>query len=145
MRLVTVLCFGLAVASFAGCSSSAGPVAQRSPSEVLRQFLAAMDRSASDARALRTAYELLASPAQRALEARAARVKSLAGQQLEPWQMLAQGRFRLRFSPASRRGMRETIQGDRATVTVAGAGPGERAEVPLVRENGRWRLSLELQ
>jgi hypothetical protein len=144
MRLVTVLCFALSVAALAGCSSQAGLVAQRSPSEVLRQFLAAMDRSASDDGALRTAYELLASPAQKSLEARAARVKSLAGQSLEPWQMLAQGRFRLRFSPASRRGMRETINGDRATVTVTGNGPDERAEVPLVREHGQWRLSLVL-
>ena len=140
MRLVTVLCLAL----LAACSSQSGPAAQRSPSEVLRQFLAAMDQSASDDRALRTAYELLASPAQKSLEARAARVKSLAGQSLEPWQMLAQGRFRLRFSPASRRGMRETINGDRATVTVTGSGPDERADVPLVREHGQWRLSLVL-
>jgi len=144
MRLVTVLCFALFVACSAGCSSSPAAGAQRSPSETLRQFLAAMDQSASDDRALRVAYELLASPAQKALEARAARVKSLAGQSLEPWQMLAQGRFRLRFSPASRRGMRESIQGDRATVTVTGTGPDERADVPLVRENGQWRVSLVL-
>jgi hypothetical protein len=110
----------------------------------VRQFLAAMDQSASDDRSLRVAYELLASPAQKALEARAARVKSLAGQSFEPWQMLAQGRFRLRFSPASRRGMRETINGERATVTVIGSGPGESAEVPLVRESGQWRLELVL-
>lgn len=144
MRLVTVLGLALSVALFGGCSSPAGPAAQRSPSEVLRQFLAAMDQSTSDERALRTAYELLASPAQKSLEARAARVKSLAGQSREPWQMLAQGRFRLRFSPASRRGMRETINGDSATVTVTGTGPDERADVPLVREQGQWRLQLVL-
>jgi hypothetical protein len=144
MRLVTVLCFGLFMACSAGCSSSPAAGAQRTPSETLRQFLAAMDQSGSDDRALKVAFELLASPAQKALETRAARVKSLAGQSLEPWQMLAQGRFRLRFSPASRRGMRETIQGDKATVTVTGTGPDERADVPLVRENGQWRVSLQL-
>jgi hypothetical protein len=144
MRLVTVLGLALSVALCAGCSSAAGASAQRSPTEVVRQFLDAMTQSVSDERALRTAYELLASPARRSLEARAARVKSLAGQSREPWQMLAQGRFRLRFSPASRRGMRETISGDRATVTVTGTGPGERADVPLVREHGQWRLTLVL-
>lgn len=145
MRLVTALWLGLAWIIACGGGTS-GPVgsAQRSPSEVLRQFLAAMDQSASDDRSLRVAYELLASPAQKALEARAARAKTLAGQSFEPWQMLAQGRFRLRFSPASRRGMKERIEGDRATVTVTGTGPGERAEVPLIREQGRWRLSLSL-
>ena len=116
MRVVTTLCFALvlvvssAMGGLACGTGSSGSVgsAQRSPSEVLRQFLAAMDQSASDDRALRVAYELLASPAQKSLEARAARVKTLAGQSLEPWQMLAQGRFRLRFSPASRRGMKGT-------------------------------------
>jgi hypothetical protein len=103
-----------------------------------------MDQSAADDRALRVAYDLLASPAQKALAARAARVKTLAGQSMEPWEMLAAGRFRLRFSPASRRGMKETISGDRAMVTVTGTGPGEQAEVPLVREQGQWRLSLVL-
>jgi hypothetical protein len=58
--------------------------------------------------------------------------------------MLAQGRFRLRFSPSSRRGMKEAINGDRATVTVTGTRPDERAEVPLVREQGQWRVSLVL-
>jgi hypothetical protein len=148
MRVVTALCFAFGLlASGTACSSgsSAGEgAAQRSPSEVLKQFLAAMDQSASDDRALRVAYDLLASPAQKALEARAARVKTLAGQELPPWQMLAQGRFRLRFSPASRRGMKETINGDRATVTVAGTAAGERADVPLVREQGQWRLQLVL-
>jgi hypothetical protein len=147
MRLAIALCFGLgllASGACSGCSSKAAGAAQRSPSEVLRQFLAAMDQSAADDRSLRVAYELLATPAQKALEARAARVKSLAGQSFEPWQMLAQGRFRLRFSPASRRGMKESIEGDRATVTVTGNGPGELAKVPLVRENGQWRLELVL-
>jgi hypothetical protein len=145
MRLVTVLGFALFAACSAGCSSSPASGAQRTPSETLRQFLAAMDQSASDDRALRVAYQLLASPAQKVLETRAARVKSLAGQSLEPWQMLAQGRFRLRFSPASRRGMRETIEGDRATVTVTGTGPDEHADVPLVREEGEWRVALVLE
>lgn len=147
MRLVT-LCFALALSVVAGACGNVSPgqagAAQRSPSEVLRQFLAAMDQSASDDRALRVAYELLASPARSSLERRAARVKTLAGQSFEPWQMLAQGRFRLRFSPASRRGMKETIEGDRATVTVTGTGEGERAEVPLVREKGQWRVALVL-
>ena len=147
MRLAMALCFGLGWVACVACSgaSSASPGgAQRSPSDVLRQFLAAMDQSAADDRSLRVAYELLASPAQKTLEARAARVKTLAGQSMEPRQMLAQGRFRLRFSPASRRGMRETIKGDHATVTVTGSGSDERAEVPLVRENGQWRLQLVL-
>jgi hypothetical protein len=103
-----------------------------------------MDQGAADEEALRVAYELLATPAQRALQARAERAKALAGQSFEPWQMLAQGRFRLRFSPARRRGMREKIEGDRAIVTVTGQAPDARAEVPLVRERDGWRVVLDL-
>jgi hypothetical protein len=137
MRLAAVICLGLLIA----CS---GEGVQASPTEVLRQFLAAMDQGAADEDALRGAYELLATPAQRSLQARADRAKTLAGQSFEPWQLLAQGRFRLRFSPAPRRGMRERIDGDNATVTVTGHATHERAEVQLVRERGGWRVVLDL-
>jgi hypothetical protein len=133
----------LTVLSAYACGGPAGGTAG-SPTAVLQQFLTAMDQSATDDRALRVAYDLLASSAQSALEQRSERAKALAGQPFEPWQMLAQGRFRLRFSPAARRGMRETISGDRATVVVAGTNQGERADVQLVRENGAWKLKLEL-
>src|SRR5689334_17080913 len=127
MRALAAIFLGLCIA----CGGGPG---ERSPAETLRQFLAAMDQGAADEDALRLAYELLATPAQRSLQARAERAKTLAGQSFEPWQMLAQGRFRLRFSPAPRRGMRERIEGDRATVIVTGQAPQERAEVQLVRE-----------
>lgn len=130
-----------------GCGNGCGgPAAgsSASPTAVLQQFLTAMDHSATDDGSLRVAYELLSSSARSALEQRAIRAKTLAGQPFEPWQMLAQGRFRLRFSPAARRGMRESIEGDRATVVVTGTNPGERADVQLVRERGVWKLALEL-
>lgn len=134
----------LALLGLAFLSACGGDPAERSPTEVLRQFLAAMDQGAADETALRGAYELLATPAQRALQARAERAKTLAGQSFEPWQMLAQGRFRLRFTPAPRRGMRERIDGDRAVVTVTGQAPNERAEVALARERRGWCVVLEL-
>jgi hypothetical protein len=58
--------------------------------------------------------------------------------------MLVRGRFGLRFSPTSPGGMHERITGDRAVVSVIGDQPGEHAEVPLVREQGKWRVSLTL-
>jgi hypothetical protein len=102
-----------------------------------------MERSATDDGALLEAYGLLDQGAQRALAARATRTRALSGQAFEPWQMLAQGRFRLRFAHA-RGGMRERIDGERAIVVVSGSGAGQRAEVPLVREQGRWRIQLIL-
>ena len=118
--------------------------AEETPIATVRHFLEVMDRSAVDESALREAYRLLDTQAQRSLAERADRASSLAGRRYEPYEMLAQGRFRLRFAPTAPGGMRERIDGTRAFVTVSGGGAGERAEVPLVHEQGRWRIVLAL-
>ena len=133
LLLVTCLAFG------PGCGRASEPA---TPAAVVRHFLDVMERSATDDAALVEAYELLDQSAQRALATRATRARALSGQSFEPWQMLAQGRFRLRFAH-SRGGMRERIDGERAVVVVSGGG-NQRAEVPLVREQGRWRIQLVL-
>jgi hypothetical protein len=129
-----------AVACGPACGRAGAP---DTPTAVVRHFLDVMERSATDDGALVEAYGLLDQSAQRALTARATRSRALSGQSFEPWQMLAQGRFRLRFAHA-RGGMRERITGERAVVVVTGNGVGQRAEVPLVREQGRWRIQLVL-
>lgn len=112
------------------------------PRGALRLFLAAMERSERDPDALAEAYALLSEPTRRELRARA---RAVGDERLEPWDMLVRGRFRLTFTPASgSRGMRERIRGSRATVIVTDARGRHRAEVPLVREDGRWRVVLEL-
>jgi hypothetical protein len=58
--------------------------------------------------------------------------------------MLAQGRYRVRFPYAEYGSMRESIDGERATVTVVGTDGRSRAEVPLVREEGHWRVVLRV-
>ena len=121
-----LVCTAVLLASGIACGRSALP---ETPVEVVRQFLEAMKHSADDESALVEAYGLLDQNAQRALTARATRARSLSGEAYEPWQMLAQGRFRLNFE--ARGAMRERID-------------GERAEVPLVREQGRWRIQLVL-
>ena len=139
------LCGFLLLASLAalpavGCGGSDAP---DSPAGAVRHFLEVMDRSSDDDAALAEAYRLLDQTTRAALAARAARTRSLSGQPYEPWQMLAPGRFRLRFAPA-RGGMHERVTGERAVVVVNGGNANERAEVPLVREQGRWRIQLSL-
>ena len=131
-------CTAVLLACGIACGRSALP---ETPVEVVRQFLEAMKHSADDESALVEAYGLLDQNAQRALTARATRARALSGQAYEPWQMLAQGRFRLHFE--ARGAMRERIDGERAVVVVNGA-HDKRAEVPLVREQGRWRIQLVL-
>lgn len=120
-----------------------GADAPATPTETVRRFIAAMDRGGGDARQLREAYDLLDARAQGGLRARARKAETLTGRAFAPWEMLAQGRFRLRFAPATPRGMRERVTGANATVTVVGDA-GERAEVPLVQEAGHWRIRLAI-
>jgi hypothetical protein len=114
------------------------------PVSTVRSFLELMERSATDEVAMADAFALLDRGAQQALRVRADRARSLSGRAFEPWQMLAQGRFRLRFAPVSPGGLRARVQGERAVVVATGARAGERAEIPLVREDDAWRIELKL-
>jgi len=114
------------------------------PVSTVRAFLDLMERSTADDGAMADAFALLDRGAQRALRARADRARSLSGRSFKPWQMLAQGRFRLRFAPVSPGGLRARVQGEHAIVVATGEKPGEHAEIPLVRQDGAWRIELVL-
>ena len=87
------------------------------------------------------AHDLLAAPTRTELARRARQASAEAGRTLAPAEMLAVERFVLRWELGR---MRSSIEGDRATVTVAGAESSERAELSCLRENGRWRVVLPL-
>ena len=127
-------------ATAAACGSSD---ADKNPSEVLLRFVEAMDRSLQHEAALKDAFALLDEAAQRELTARAQRASSLASRSFAPWEMTAQGRFRLRSAPLDHAELRTSISGDRAQVHIKDE-DGRTAEVPLVREHGQWRVKLEL-
>ncbi len=131
----------LALLLVLGCSSEP---TDETPSGAVKLFLEAMTRSEWDESALRDAYALLSREARDSLADRARTATALAGRPFEPWQMLAQGRFHLRFSPRPTHGMHEEIEGNRGTVIVTGGRDDERAEVPLVQEDGVWRIVLSL-
>lgn len=122
-----------------GCGRGGG---DHSPSATLTQFLEAMERSSVDSGALREAYGLLDARAREALSHRAQLAQNLAGREFEPWDMLAQGRFRLRFDPTAR--MRAKVDGDRAVITVESASGEQSAQIQTVREDGSWRIRLEV-
>lgn len=135
---LTVGVLGLA-ALVAACSDAPSDT---TPAGALTLFLEAMDRGAHDDTSLADAYRLLCGEAREALTHRAREATALGGgRDFEPWEMLAQGRFRPHFTPHT---MRERVQGDTATVIVTGVQAGERAEVPLRREDGHWCVVLAL-
>jgi hypothetical protein len=111
------------------------------PEGALQLFLIAMDRSEHESRARAEAYALLGEASRTRLEERAARATALARRRFEPWEMIAQGRYRLRFEARPGDGIEAEIHGDRAVVVVRGR-EGQIARVPMVREDEGWRIEL---
>ena len=112
------------------------------PEGVVAEWLDRMARVHGSPESALLAYELLSSDAKKNLTERARRASAATGRKMTPESMLAPSRFSLRFVP---RTMRPRVAGDRAVVDVVGASPEvERAEVPCVREQGRWRVDLAL-
>jgi hypothetical protein len=100
-----------------------------------------MESAADDGRAMKEAYALLGPKARANLKERADRASRGQGRRYEPYEMLAAGRFGLRFRPKT---MHAKIEGDHAWVEVKGEGPDERATVKCSRENTGWRIEPEL-
>jgi hypothetical protein len=121
-----------------GCSR---PPPDATPDGATRLFLDAMESAETDAREMRRAYNLLGPGGRANLEERARRTSRLQGRQVQPWDMLATGRFGVAFRPKT---MRSKVVGDRASVEVLGADPqNERATVVCVHEAGGWRVEPE--
>ncbi len=131
----------LALASLSlalGCSRG-GPDA--TPEGAVRGFVEKMEASAEDPRAIREAYALLGTHARANLKERADRASKGQGRRYEPHEMLAEGRFGLKFRPKA---MAAKVDGDHAFVDVRGDGPEERTTVHCTREGTVWRVELEL-
>ena len=132
------LALGLAVGGFA----CARPAPDATPEGAVHLWLDRMEESAEDRRAAREAYALLGPRARANLEERAARASRVHGRQVEPHEMLAEGRFGLRFRPKS---MSATVQGQDAVVEVRGSSPeSEHASVRCHFESTGWRVEPDL-
>lgn len=125
-------------ASVTGCRRAP----EDTPEIALTEWVTAMNASRSDIEARQRAYERLSLAARASLTDRAARASQLSGRDLHPWEMLAPGRFAMRFA-FDPDGLSTRVEGDRATVTARGQ-QGDRADVPMVREGGHWHVDLVL-
>jgi len=119
----------------AGCAEEAPDA---TPEGALRAFIEAMEESRYDDSQRAEAYGLLDETSRAALRQRTARAEALGRTGLEPWEMLATGRFRLSFEARS---MSAQVEDGEGIVVVRGPRE-ERAEVPVVQEEGRWRIRL---
>lgn len=131
--------------SFAAFAVGCGEERQdATPEGALTGFLDAIERSGDSRGALEQAYGLIDASAQERLVDRARSATALGARELNPWELLVEGRALLRFHPRRGGGMRSQVTGDRAVVTVVGEDGDERAEVPMVRQADGWRVVLEV-
>jgi len=110
------------------------------PDRVVAEFVVRMQRVHGDRKAARAAYELLWSDARRNLAERAKRASDVAGREIAPEEMLPPSRFTLNHKPQR---YDARIDGDWAEVSVTAENAGVD-RVKCVREDGKWRVVLEL-
>ncbi len=120
-----------------GCREEASDA---EPDRLVAEFIQRMRRVHGDRKAARAAYELLWAEARSNLAERAKRASDVAGREIAPEEMLPPSRFSLQHEP---RHFEARIDGDWAEVTVVGE-DGTSYRVKCVREEGNWRVVLEL-
>jgi hypothetical protein len=134
-RLLLVLA---AVQPFAGCAQRSE---EDSPERSVQEFVDRMQRVHGDVQKSKAAYDLLASQAQANLKERAQRASAAAGRVVRPEEMLAPSRFYLAFQPRS---WSTELGPGWAVVTAEGESPRERHAIRCVREDGRWKVVIDL-
>jgi hypothetical protein len=120
-----------------GCEEEAS---DGEPDRLVTEFITRMQRVHGDRKAARAAYDLLWGDARRNLAERAKRASDVAGREIAPEEMLPPSRFSLHHKPQR---FETRIDGDWAEVTVTGEN-GAIDRVKCVREDGKWRVVLEL-
>jgi hypothetical protein len=107
----------------------------------VQDFIELMQRVHGDTSKSKAAFELLAAPARANLEERAKRASAASGRSVTPEEMLAPSRFYLSFQP---RTWTSELGPDWAIVTVEGDSPNQRKQIRCVREQGRWKVVVDL-
>jgi hypothetical protein len=137
----TFVALGLGLISVATLDCKGEPI-DVEPASVVEEFVRRMQRVHGDPKAAHAAYELLWRDAQNNLGERAKRASAVGGRKVLPEEMIAPSRFALAFEPKH---YAAEVQGDWAIVVMTGEGPeAPRRSVKCVRENGRWRIVMEL-
>lgn len=112
-----------------------------SPERAVQELVERLQSVHGDPQKAKAAYELLASDARSKLRERAERASAAMGRVVGPEEMLAPSRFFLSFQPrswSSREGP------GWAVVSVEGESARERREIRCLRENGEWKVVLDL-
>jgi len=136
-RVAGWLVVGVGLALLAGCEDE---TTDNEPERLVSEFITRMQRVHGDRKVAHAAYELLWADARRNLAERAKRASDVAGREIAPEEMLPPSRFSLNHKP---RHYEARTEGDWAEVAVTGE-DGVLSRVKCVREDGKWRVVLEL-
>ena len=121
----------------AGCEKKQS---QDGPEDVVLEFIAKMRQVHGDDEAGERIVELLWRPARDNLKERARRASALSGRELSQGEMVAPSWFALRLVPET---TQERIDGNWAEVKLIDRA-GQQAVARCVREDGVWKVALEL-
>ncbi len=119
-RLVGLALLCAMAGSALGCSR---PAPDSTPEGALRAWLEKMEAAEDDPAEMRAAYELFGPRAKKGLAERAERAGRAEGRKVEPWEVLADGRFGLKFRPQRMTVTVDPRSPDEAVVAVVGADP----------------------
>jgi predicted small lipoprotein YifL len=122
----------------AGCGRRAP---NATPEGAVREFVERMRRVQGDPADAKAAFEMLSVAARANLKARADRYSAASGKAIAPEAMIVPSLFLLRFDPQR---YRAKISGTYALVEAQGLLPEERAQIPCIFEEERWRLDLPM-
>jgi hypothetical protein len=111
------------------------------PEGALREWIEHMQAQVTDPHETRAAYAMLSKATHENLEKRAVRASRIEGRRVEPYEVMAEGRFALRFEPTH---FTTTTAGAVATIDVTGEDPTDRASMHAVKEGAVWRVELAL-
>jgi hypothetical protein len=136
-RRALLLTLGAGVVLLAGCEEEGS---DGEPERLVAEFIMRMQRVHGERKSARAAYDLLWSDARRNLAERAKRASDVAGREIAPEEMLPPSRFSLHHKP---RRYEARVDGDWAEVSVSSES-GSIDRVKCVREDGKWRVVLEL-
>ena len=125
-------------AALAACSR---PPPDATPDGAVREWIDRMTAAETDPSEARAAWDMLSKPTHEALEKRAERARLIEGRRVDPREVLAPGRFALRFTPKH---WATHVEGATATVDVTGDEPNDHATVRCLREGKLWRVDLAL-
>lgn len=117
------------------------PAPDATPEGAVREWIDRMSDSRSDPAESRAAWALLSQKTHEALEKRAERASLIEGRRIDARDVLAPGRFALRFTPTR---YETSIQGSSATVDVVGAEATDHATLHCIKEGKGWRVDLAL-